>query len=915
MGRGSGRGRSAAVIEVQGRSPSQHAPGDLRPQDWLPNPTRRRTWAWVGLGATAGLSILAWALVYSHGLVLTYNDSVSHLDIARQVVNSQQPGLAQLGGVWLPLNQLLYLPLVWMDWAWRSGFAGSYVSMASFVTTVVAVFATVREITNRRATAVLAGVAVALSPNFLYLQATPLTEPLYVALLALAALFFVRYLKVHNPRQLVAMSIFTALAVAARYDGWFVAGAGAVLLLQYELRVHNMAWRRAAGVLMLYLAPVLFVMGLWLVWNLILFGSPFYSFIGPDSAHAEQAVIQARAGLITHFNLRLSLEAYALDAWANLGPWLSILGAAGWVLYLLTGSAPRWYRVSLLIYFGSEFVFNVLALFLGFSILNLPSLHWSATGGGYDKYFNTRYGITMLPMAAVGLGLLLAPMRAGRAVRLARRRRRRHLLRSAPPWVAAGVLSGLLAAQAVGMTQQGLITVKDGTVGLSAFIYGDVAAALHRLVRPDQQVLLSESYIPSVVLRSGLASRQFIYEGVRRKWKAALRTPSDYAAWIVMAKGKVGDPVYDSLVQREHDAFLSDYRLVYHGQHANIFERKPLHNILVTRDGTELRDGYARFTARGANSYDLAYQTPSTIRETLRNLQYSGINTVRFWLFGDGFPGGFQPEAGEFNNQPLGRVDYLLMQAHRDGIRVIPTLLNNWAAYGGVNQYLRWLGLPISAHDEFFSNQRAVALYENYIRHILTHVNSRTGIEYGRDPTILAWDIANEPRVSPADTPKLIRWVGQISSYVHHIGATQLATVSLDAPTLARAEGAICAQQYVGFCSAHFYPVARQGSLRSQLRLIDRYQERAASVHRPIVMTEVGVSKQGRPFGKSPLSVLRDTVKRIGQDGYAGWAIWDYAQQPDASYGFSPDGLEGRYTLSQLHSLAALVVRPSRRDA
>ncbi|MGH7758202.1 MAG: cellulase family glycosylhydrolase [Candidatus Dormibacteria bacterium] len=903
------------MIELRGRSQARAAGGELRPDDWVPQPSPVRLWARLGVAATVGLSLLAWALTYSHGLVLAYNDSLSHLDIARQVIDSQQPGLAQLGGVWLPLNQLLYLPLVWINWAWHSGFAGSFVSMAAFVATVCAVYLTVREISDNRAAAALAGAAVALSPNLLYLQATPLTEPLYLALLALAALYFVRYLKSHNPRHVVAMSLFSSLAVAARYDGWFVAGTGALLLLGYELRVHHLAWRRALGVLALYLTPVAFTMGLWLVWNQLLFGSPFYSFVGPSSAHAQQASLQLRAGLITHLNLYRSLQAYSLDVWANLGPWLLLLAGGGWVSFLLVGSGPRWFRLSLLVYFGSEFVFNVVALFLGFSILNLPALHWNPAGTVQGEYFNVRYGITVLPMAAVGVGLLLAPLRAG-LVRLARRQRRRHLLRAAPPWLAAALLVVLLGAQAVGMTRQGLITVKDGTIGSSAFSDLDIAQALHRMVRPHQRVLLAESFFNGVILRSGLDARQFVYEGVRRQWAAALVHPAQHVKWLVMASGRVGDPVYASLVVKEHRGFLNDYRLAYAGQHADVYERKPRNGIFVTSHAGGLTDGYTPYVVRGANSYDLAYQNRATIRATLQNLHQAGINTVRFWLFGDGLAQGFQPEAGIINNSRLARVDYILEQAHRDGIRVIPTLTNNWTAYGGIAQYLRWVGLPSSDHDQFFSNQGVIALYENYVRHVVTHMNPLNHLEYGQDPTILAWDIANEPRVdNAADLPHLVSWVGQISRFLHHLDGNQLITVSLDAPTLAQGERSICSQRYIGFCSAHFYPTAAAGSLPGQLQLVDRYRAQAAAARRPIVMTEVGVSKATQPFGKSPLTVLRDSVQRIDRDGYAGWAIWNFAEQPDTSYGFSPAGLQGRYTLGQLHSLAVLTASPRRRSA
>jgi hypothetical protein len=71
------------------------------------------------------ISIYYFWFYLGNGLGLSYNDARSHLDIGRRVVEGLKPGLAQLGSVWLPLNHLLMVPLIWNDWMWHSGFAGA----------------------------------------------------------------------------------------------------------------------------------------------------------------------------------------------------------------------------------------------------------------------------------------------------------------------------------------------------------------------------------------------------------------------------------------------------------------------------------------------------------------------------------------------------------------------------------------------------------------------------------------------------------------------------------------------------------------------------------------------------------------------------------------------------------------------
>ena len=64
--------------------------------------------------AAAGVVLAFFALLvcYSKDYLLLYGDAVAHLAIARRIVDARYPGIAQLGGVWLPLPHLLMLPFI-----------------------------------------------------------------------------------------------------------------------------------------------------------------------------------------------------------------------------------------------------------------------------------------------------------------------------------------------------------------------------------------------------------------------------------------------------------------------------------------------------------------------------------------------------------------------------------------------------------------------------------------------------------------------------------------------------------------------------------------------------------------------------------------------------------------------------------
>ena len=75
------------------------------------------------LTLAAWIVAVAWS-THAH-LLRAYGDALSHELIARRVLDSLNPGVGQLGTVWLPLPSLLLTPLVWIDPLWRSGLAGA----------------------------------------------------------------------------------------------------------------------------------------------------------------------------------------------------------------------------------------------------------------------------------------------------------------------------------------------------------------------------------------------------------------------------------------------------------------------------------------------------------------------------------------------------------------------------------------------------------------------------------------------------------------------------------------------------------------------------------------------------------------------------------------------------------------------
>src|SRR5438093_8020754 len=84
----------------------------------------------------------AFLFFLSRDQTFVHIDAIAHVNKARGLFDNIQPGLRQLGTVWLPLPHLLMAPLAAIDPFWRSGAAGSLLSIVCFIGTSIFLFLT-----------------------------------------------------------------------------------------------------------------------------------------------------------------------------------------------------------------------------------------------------------------------------------------------------------------------------------------------------------------------------------------------------------------------------------------------------------------------------------------------------------------------------------------------------------------------------------------------------------------------------------------------------------------------------------------------------------------------------------------------------------------------------------------------------
>jgi hypothetical protein len=196
----------------------------------------------ISLAAVAAAcGVAAWAVHFQADLVLSHYDAKAHLVVARRIVDNLTPGWQQVGAVWLPLPHLLNLLPTQVDVFYRTGVAASALSIASFAVCCWATARLVLAVTGSSAGAITAVALLALNPNLLYLQATPMTEPLLVGLSALVVLLVLEWVEANTDHVPLSLGLSLAALAWTRYEGWAVVGA-TVAAAAFAL------WRRGAAV-------------------------------------------------------------------------------------------------------------------------------------------------------------------------------------------------------------------------------------------------------------------------------------------------------------------------------------------------------------------------------------------------------------------------------------------------------------------------------------------------------------------------------------------------------------------------------------------------------------------------------------------------------------------------------------------
>ena len=238
-------------------------------------------------------------------------------------------------------------------------------------------------------------------------------------------------------------------------------------------------------------------------------------------------------------------------------------------------------------------------------------------------------------------------------------------------------------------------------------------------------------------------------------------------------------------------------------------------NGFAYTQGTRFMLDGSPFYYAGTNCYYLTFKSQEAVDSVFKDAEAMGLKVIRVWgnldvgvktgttdsegkpVFtnnndGPGEKDGiyfqyFDKDLGKpvinEGKDGLQKLDYALYQAEKHGIKLLITFTNYWDAFGGMGQYIKWaqeLGITGLKKDDFYTNETLKGWYKDYVNGLLNHTNPYTGRKLKDEPSVFAWELANEPRCNTDAQCKdniLYNWAKEMSEYVKSVNPNHMVSL------------------------------------------------------------------------------------------------------------------------------------------
>lgn len=272
---------------------------------------------------------------------------------------------------------------------------------------------------------------------------------------------------------------------------------------------------------------------------------------------------------------------------------------------------------------------------------------------------------------------------------------------------------------------------------------------------------------------------------------------------------------------------------------------------------------------------------------------------------------------GVYNEDIWQGLDFLLAEMEKRNMKAVMVLGNFWTWSGGFPQYLKWAGageIPYPQEEgtswtnfsdyskQFYTNEKAQQMMFDHIKKVIHRKNTITGKVYKKDPTIMSWQLANEPR--GYDVPEdFVKWIRKTAAFIKSMDKYHLVCLGTEGNTSAKYAGIEVFRDNndinIDYITMHiwaqnwgwFNPTQGEKVFKEALGKVDAYWkdhvEAAKKLQKPIILEEFGIARDNSSYDPKETTVWRDrfysylfdkVVRSINANDYVrGLNFWTYS--------------------------------------
>ncbi len=502
----------------------------------------------LALGLLAGWVVWHAFLFRSMGVLASLNDHYVNVIFTRFAIDSLTPGISQIGVVWHPLVQILFLPVLAIPNMHLSPYVGLFVGVPCFVACLFFVFKIIEMCTSSTLASIVCVILFAANPFMVFYSTGVLSEIVFICFLLGGTLFLARWSYFLSIDDLIVCALFIFLAVLTRVEAIVVIPAVCLFVIGF-LWLRKKSYQEIAATVLLFGLVSSMSLAIYAINGMVFKNGNPLAFTG-FNPFEDGATRVVRAALTWPDVLRIFLYSSSYQFGEGL---LVSAGFALLIQAILFVRHPQ--RIGVLLLPLASMAFIAFSLYLRKIEIAVPEI---GSLDGRTPFVDIRYFLPAFLPALLAIGLVVGD-----------------LLRS--NWLArcVGVLLALVVLAASG--QFYVKTMNDSFYVIRNEIqFADDYDAKFMRAFEDHfydygKILLATTNNQRFIASSRLPLSRFIQENNYRFFAQAMGEPWIFARWIVirttdataqanalraLTKNPAFQKYYDS-------AIVTEYREIY----------------------------------------------------------------------------------------------------------------------------------------------------------------------------------------------------------------------------------------------------------------------------------------------------------------------------------------------------------------